>query len=79
MRPSRTLPVPAAAVLLVLAVVLTLIAGWHREVVSRYAVSDLPYVNLDRIERQVRQGNVSRREAIYYRRIHAGADTAEIR
>ena len=65
--------------LLALTLALTLVAGWHREVVSRYPISDLPFVDMERLEEQVRQGNVGRTEALYYRKDHAGADTSEIR
>ena len=65
--------------LLMVTAVLVLLAGWHREMVSRYPISDLPFVDKHRLSEQVRSGNVGKTEAIYYRKIHAGADTTEIR
>ena len=78
-RNFRELPSAAAVVLVGSALLLVLLAGWHREMASRYPVADLPYVDRDRIEEQIRGGNVGRTEALYYRSTHAGSDTAEIR
>jgi hypothetical protein len=69
----------AAAVLLGLTFILVLLAGWHKEMTSRFPVADMPFVDMDRLDEQIDKGNVSRREAIYYRKDYAGADTTEIR
>ena len=68
-----------ATFLLIGTVFLVLLSGWHREVVSRHPVSDLPFVDEKRLTDQIESGNVGKTEAIYYRKIHAGADTTEIR
>ena len=68
-----------AVILLVITASLVLLSGWHREVVSRHPISDLPFVNEKRLEDQIESGNVSKTEAVYYRKKHAGADTTEIR
>ncbi len=75
----RELGPAAVGLLLGVTLLLVLLAGWHREMASRYPVADLPYVDRDRIEEQIRSGNVGRTEALYYRSTHAGSDTAEIR
>ncbi|UCF32020.1 MAG: hypothetical protein JSV26_06390 [bacterium] len=69
----------AAFFLLVLVTLLLLTVGWHREISARYPLSDLPSVNLVVVREQVGRGNLSRSEARYYRMMHAGSDTAEIR
>ena len=79
MKRYRSLPTAAAVFLLGLTLLLTVLAGWQREMVSRYPVSDLPFVDMERIHQQVEQGNIGRTEALYYRKGYAGADTTEIR
>ena len=79
MKRSRQLPPVGAALLLGLTLLLVLLTGWHREMVSRYPVADLPFVDMKRLKQQIEQGNVGRTEAIYYRKDYAGADTTEIR
>jgi len=79
MKRYRKLPPVAAALLLGLTLVLVILAGWHREMVSRYPVADMPYVDMDRLKMQIDEGNVGRTEALYYRKDYAGADTTEIR
>jgi hypothetical protein len=58
---------------------MALLVGWHLEITSRFPVSDLPMVDLVDVENQVRGKNLSRKEAVYYRKNHAGADSTEIR
>ena len=60
-------------------ILLVLAVGWHQEISARYPLADLPRVDPAVMEEQVRSGNVSRTEARYYRMMHAGSDTAEIR
>jgi hypothetical protein len=79
MKRYRQLPPTAAVLLLGLTLLLVLLTGWHREMVSRYPVADLPFVDIKRLEQQIDQGNVGRTEALYYRKDYAGADTTEIR
>lgn len=79
MKRYRSVPPAAAVFLLGLTLLLAVLAGWHREMVSRYPIADLPFVDRERIERQIEKGNVGRTEALFYRKDHAGADTAEIR
>jgi hypothetical protein len=79
MKRYRQLPPVGAALLLGLTLLLVLLTGWHREMVSRYPVADLPFVDMKRLKQQIEQGNVGRTEAIYYRKDYAGADTTEIR
>lgn len=79
MKRYRKLPPAAAALLIGLTLVLIILTGWHREMVSRYPVADMPYVDMDRIKIQVEEGNVGRTEALFYRKNYAGADTTEIR
>jgi hypothetical protein len=79
MKQSSNLPGAWVAVLLVITVLMALAAGWHREIVSRYPVSDLPYIDRQRISRQLESGNVGKKGALFYRKIYAGADTTEIR
>ncbi len=79
MKQYRQLPPAGAALLLGLTLLLVLLTGWHREMVSRFPVADLPFVDMKRLEKQIKQGNVGRTEALYYRKDYAGADTPEIR
>jgi len=79
MKRYRKLPPAAAALLIGLTLVLIILTGWHREMVSRYPVADMPYVDMDRIKIQIEEGNVGRTEALFYRKNYAGADTTEIR
>jgi hypothetical protein len=79
MKRYRQLPPTAAVLLLGLTLLLVLLTGWHREMVSRYPVADLPFVDIKRLEQQIDQGNVGRTEALYYRKDYAGSDTTEIR
>jgi hypothetical protein len=79
MKRSREISTRWALLLLMVTVVLVLLAGWHREMASRYPVSDLPFIDQHRLSEQVRSGNVGKTEAIYYRKKYAGADTTEIR
>ena len=79
MKQSETLPRSLGIFLAALAASLTLVVGWHLELTSRYPVSDLPMVNLADIEKQVQGKNLSRKEAVYYRKIYAGSDSTEIR
>lgn len=79
MKRSKQMPTVAAVILLAVTVLLVLVVGWHREMVSRYPVADLPFVNMKRLEKQIEQGNVGRTEALYYRKDYAGADSTEIR
>ena len=78
-KPTRVLPGSWAILLMTLTVVLILLSGWRREMAARYPVSDLPWVDMVRLGEQVRSGNVGKDEAIFYRKVHAGADTTEIR
>ncbi len=79
MKRSRQLSPVGAAFLLGLTLLIVLLSGWHREMVSRYPVADLPFVDMKRLEKQIEQGNVGRTEALYYRKDYAGADTTEVR
>jgi hypothetical protein len=79
MKRSRQLSPVVSAFLLGLTLVLVLLSGWHREMVSRYPLADLPFVDMKRWQKQVEEGNVGRTEALFYRKDYAGADTAEIR
>ncbi len=79
MKRSSNLPGAWAAVLLAITVFMVLAAGWHREIASRYPVSDLPYIDRQRLSRQLESGNVGKKGALFYRKIYAGADTTEIR
>ena len=79
MKRYKKVPPAAAALLLGLTLVLVILAGWHREMVSRYPVADMPYVDMDRLKMQIDEGNVGRTEALYYRKNYARADTTEIR
>lgn len=67
------------AVLTLLTFVLIVLAGWHREVVSRHPLSDLPFVDQKRLADNIKSGNVGKTEAVFYRKKNAGADTTEIR
>ncbi len=73
------LPAPLSLFLLALVLLMILVVGWHQELAVRYPLSDLPTVNSVILQEQIRQGKVSRWEARYYRMMHAGSDTAEIR
>ena len=79
MKQSEYLSRPVGIFLAVMAAAMTLLAGWHLEIAYRYPVSDLPMVDHAVIEKQIREKNLSRKEAVYYRKTHAGADTTEIR
>jgi len=79
MKRYKQVPPAPAAILLVLTLVLVLLTGWHREMISRHPVADLPYVDMKRLKQQIEQGNVGRSEALYYWKDYAGADTTEIR
>lgn len=79
MKRSKQMPTVGAVLLLAVTVLLVLAVGWHREMVSRYPVADLPFVNMNRLKKQIEQGNVGRTEALYYRKDYAGADSTEIR
>lgn len=79
MKRSKQMPTVGAILLLAVTVLLVLAVGWHREMVSRYPVADLPFVNMNRLKKQIEQGNVGRTEALYYRKDYAGADSTEIR
>ena len=79
MKRYRKLPPAAAALLIGLTLVLIILTGWHREMVSRYPLADMPYVDMDRIKTQIEEGNIGRTEALFYRKNYAGADTTEIR
>ena len=79
MKRFREVSPTVATVVLGLTLLLVILTGWHREMVSRYPVADLPFVDLTRLKQQIEQGNVGRTEAIYYRKDYAGADTTEIR
>lgn len=79
MRRYSQLPPAAAVLILVMTLILVMLAGWHREIVIRYPVADLPYVDMGRLKEQIDGGNVGRTEALYYRKDYAGADTTEIR
>ncbi len=73
------IPWPVAVFLIIIAAMLALLTGWQREMTSRYPVYNLPWVDQSRIEKQVRSGNISRHDAIYYRKKYAESDTTEIR
>jgi hypothetical protein len=79
MKLSDTLSRPIGIILVILVASIALLVGWHQEITSRYPISDLPMVDLINVENQVRGNNLSRKEAVYYRKTHAGADTTEIR
>lgn len=79
MKRSDTLPGPIGIILVTLVASMALLVGWHMEITSRYPISDLPMVDLIDVENQVREKNLSRKEAVYYRKTHAGADSTEIR
>lgn len=79
MKRSKQMPTVGAVLLLAVTVLLVLAVGWHREMVSRYPVADLPFVNMNRLKKQIELGNVGRTEALYYRKDYAGADSTEIR
>lgn len=79
MNRSEVISGPAAMIVVALMAVLLLAVGWHQEIANRYPVSDLPMVKSRIIEDQVKKGNLSRTEARFYRMMHAGSDTAEIR
>jgi len=79
MKRYRQLPASGAGFLLGITLVLVLMTGWHREIVSRHPLADLPFIDLKRLEQQIEQGNVGRNEALYYRKVYAGADTTEVR
>ena len=79
MKRYRQLPPAATALILGLTLLLVLLTGWQREIVSRHPVADLPFVDMNRLKQQIDQGNVGRNEALYYRKDYAGADTTEIR
>jgi len=79
MRRSDTLSRPLGIILVALAASMALMVGWHLEITSRHPVSDLPMLDLAIIESQVRTKNLSRKEAIYYRKTHARSDSTEIR
>jgi hypothetical protein len=79
MKRFREVSPTVATVVLGLTLLLVILTGWHREMVSRYPVADLPFVDMTRLKQQIEQGNVGRTEAIYYRKDYAGADTTEIR
>ncbi|MDF1534919.1 MAG: hypothetical protein P1S46_00265 [bacterium] len=68
-----------AVLLLIITVLMALAVGWHREIASRYPISDLPFVDLQRLSNQIESGNVGKTGALYYRKSDAGADTTEIR
>ena len=79
MKRFREVSPTVATVVLGLTLLLVILTGWHREMVSRYPVADLPFVDMTRLKQQIEQGNVGRTEAVYYRKDYAGADTTEIR
>lgn len=79
MKQYKQLPPVGAALLLGLTLLLVFLTGWHREMISRHPVADLPFVDMKRLKQQIEQGNVGRTEALYYRKDYAGADTTEIR
>ncbi len=79
MKRSDTLSGPIGIILVTLVASMALLVGWHMEITSRYPVSDLPMVDLIDVENQVQEKNLSRKEAVYYRKTHAGADSTEIR
>jgi len=79
MKQYKQIPPVGAALLLGLILLLVLLTGWHRTMVSRHPLADLPFVDMERLKKQIDQGNVGRSEAIYYRKDYAGADTTEIR
>lgn len=79
MKQYKQLPPVGAALLLGLTLLLVLLTGWHREMISRHPVADLPFVDMKRLKQQIEQGNVGHTEALYYRKDYAGADTTEIR
>ena len=79
MKRYSKVPPAWAALLFGLTFLLVILAGWHREIVSRYPVADLPFVDTDRLKEQVQRGNISKTEALYYRMDYAGADSTEIR
>ncbi len=79
MKRSDTLSGPIGIILVTLVASMALLVGWHMEITSRYPVSDLPLVDLIDVENQVQEKNLSRKEAVYYRKTHAGADSTEIR
>ncbi len=72
-------PWPAAVVIIFIAAMLAILTGWQGEIASRYPIYDFPRVDRNRIEQQVRSGNVSQHDAIYYRKKYAESDTSEIR
>jgi hypothetical protein len=79
MKRSDPLSRPIGIILVTLVASMALLVGWHVEITSRFPVSDLPMVDLVDVENQVRGKNLSRKEAVYYRKNHAGADSTEIR
>jgi hypothetical protein len=79
MKRYRQLPPAIAALLLGLTLLFVFLTGWHREITSRYPIADLPFVDMKRLEQQIQDGNVTRSDALYYRKDYAGADTTEIR
>ena len=79
MKRFREVSPTVATVVLGITLLLVILTGWHREMVSRYPVADLPFVDMTRLKQQIERGNVGRTEAIYYRKGYAGADTTEIR
>ena len=68
MKRFREVSPTVAAVVLGLTLLLVILTGWHREMASRYPVSDLPFVDMTRLKQQIERGNVGRTEAIYYRK-----------
>jgi hypothetical protein len=79
MKRYKQLPPAVAALVLGLTLLLMVLTGWHREMVSRYPIADLPFVDMKRLKQQIEKGNVGRTESLYYRKDYAGADTTEIR
>ena len=79
MKRSNTLSLPIASLIVAIALLIVLISGWHLEITSRYPLSDLPTVDTKVIEKQIDEKNLSRSEALFYRKIYAGSDTSKTR
>lgn len=78
-RRFKQIPWPLGAALLTLVLALALVSGWQREFARRYPLSNLPYVDMKKIEEQVRSKNLTRTEALFYRKVYAGSDTSQNR
>ncbi len=69
MRRSRALP----GILLALALLLTLVAGWEREAARRWPLGDHPRVNAARVRSLTEAGQLAPREALFWKEADAAA------